>query len=1100
MASVNGSHVASVTGSHAASANGSHVASVNGSHSTSLHAFGPVTDDAAANLLVDAHAYQAVTDDVAADLRENMHACEAVTDDASLSLPMHASTSSHDDEMEWAFATIREKGWVGKTALALRPAQAQPPRRQQGSDDTPSDPRNLLVKIRSLLLCMQHIRRMKAARVLELRRRFLCGWNGRSTPFTRRHKEARRPTASFMQQRRRLLAIASDSSSTQFKRHHAARVIQRGFRQHVDWQLHMLGDSLCAAAESHLPDHGEEVGDALDGYDNSDTDSDCDPPPLMATMSDYSDSGDEDYDSTNLNCPDRVPGCMCGVRCNDVLSDDLTDVDAAEDSGPSFEWSSDYDSERELRAFFNANDDPMVQEGLTGVVLMLSAGDKRAADPDLEHRDQEAQRVLVNAWVALEGAGNVAEANSELAPPTPPHGSGRTQAPSLPPLDLPPAQSLPQLSSGFPSTLSSPSLSLGSPPSPLLNSGLPPASPSPLLGLGLPMGPTLLEGSRREQAVISLRFAILSGGYVRLRFHLAPEPSAHAQVQPEQASTSLNMGLPVLPGSVYGSSLDEGTPASLDNGPPALPGGVHNSSLGSVRGSSLDAGTPALLGDGSPALLGSLRMGSPVSLIMVSPNAHGDERGSLLGVGSSPSLNEGTPALLGSMHGSSPDVSSPAMLGSVHMSSPTSFDLSLPVLLGSGMHGSSPNVGSPVLLNKGSHALLGSVHGSSLGVGSPALLDNECMGSPVSHILVSLSVHNKQGGTLGEGSSPLPNEGSPALLRSVRGSLPDVYLPAMLGGVHMSAPASLEVDSLTLLSSGSMSSPASANVGSPAVTLGSMHGSLLDVGSPAALAEGLPVQIGGVHISLLDVNSHTSLGVGSPVLLCARLALCASHTTIQFLDVAIVAGGVTLARADEYALLRCVRLARCALSISIQRRATAVAKGGASSIEQQQQQHVTTVMAHANANSDGIIAATNDVTATNAIANAVTDTMHAHSEAHADVPTGDDPDDMPTGDDPDDNMAGSDNNDTDFRIGDRIEVYWTKERTWFAGTNTNNTDTHHNRNAGRKLAAPKLQVQYDDNKLLTHSLRNTQVRHITQAVVDANADVRANATIAADAC
>jgi len=117
--------------------------------------------------------------------------------------------------------------------------------------------------------------------------------------------------------------------------------------------------------------------------------------------------------------------------------------------------------------------------------------------------------------------------------------------------------------------------------------------------------------------------------------------------------------------------------------------------------------------------------------------------------------------------------------------------------------------------------------------------------------------------------------------------------------------------------------------------------------------------------------------------------------------------------------------------------------------------------------------------------------MHAHSEAHADVPTGDDPDD---------NMAGSDNNDTDFRIGDRIEVYWTKERTWFAGTNTNNTDTHHNRNAGRKLAAPKLQVQYDDNKLLTHSLRNTQVRHITQAVVDANADVRANATIAADAC
>lgn len=65
----------------------------------------------------------------------------------------------------------------------------------------------------------------------------------------------------------------------------AALVIQRAHRARADRLLHKLGDELTAGQSD-------------------------------------SDSGDEDYDPRNLNCPDRVPGCMCGVQYCDIFSDD----------------------------------------------------------------------------------------------------------------------------------------------------------------------------------------------------------------------------------------------------------------------------------------------------------------------------------------------------------------------------------------------------------------------------------------------------------------------------------------------------------------------------------------------------------------------------------------------------------------------------------------------------------------------------------------------------------------------------------------------------------------------------------------------------------
>ena len=100
---------------------------------------------------------------------------------------------------------------------------------------------------------------------------------------------------------------------------------------------------------------------------------------------------------------------------------------------------------------------------------------------------------------------------------------------------------------------------------------------------------------------------------------------------------------------------------------------------------------------------------------------------------------------------------------------------------------------------------------------------------------------------------------------------------------------------------------------------------------------------------------------------------------------------------------------------------------------------------------------------------AVTDAMHATAPVTDNVVSAD----VPTGGDTD----GSDPNETGFRIGDSIEVYWTEERKWYSGTIADNTSTHRYVSGGRKLAAPKLEINYDDGETRTHSLHNTTVRH-----------------------
>ena len=93
------------------------------------------------------------------------------------------------------------------------------------------------------------------------------------------------------------------------------------------------------------------------------------------------------------------------------------------------------------------------------------------------------------------------------------------------------------------------------------------------------------------------------------------------------------------------------------------------------------------------------------------------------------------------------------------------------------------------------------------------------------------------------------------------------------------------------------------------------------------------------------------------------------------------------------------------------------------------------------------------------------------SEPVVDMPA---PEPKPTGG----AVDGSDLNDTGYRLGDRIEVYWIKEKKWFGGSVADNTKVHSYKNGNRKLHAPQLQIKYDDGETLSHSLHNTEVRHI----------------------
>ena len=59
--------------------------------------------------------------------------------------------------------------------------------------------------------------------------------------------------------------------------------------------------------------------------------------------------------------------------------------------------------------------------------------------------------------------------------------------------------------------------------------------------------------------------------------------------------------------------------------------------------------------------------------------------------------------------------------------------------------------------------------------------------------------------------------------------------------------------------------------------------------------------------------------------------------------------------------------------------------------------------------------------------------------------------------------------------GDRVEVYWTKEKCWYAGIVT---DTHEAtvRIKSKSVKSPHVVVYYDDGTTLTHSMHNNEVR------------------------
>ena len=68
---------------------------------------------------------------------------------------------------------------------------------------------------------------------------------------------------------------------------------------------------------------------------------------------------------------------------------------------------------------------------------------------------------------------------------------------------------------------------------------------------------------------------------------------------------------------------------------------------------------------------------------------------------------------------------------------------------------------------------------------------------------------------------------------------------------------------------------------------------------------------------------------------------------------------------------------------------------------------------------------------------------------------------------PDTNTPGVSN----YKRGDRVEVYWEGEKDWFPGRVVN-IGTSRVRVADKQVTVPDIQVKYDDGKLCTHSLHN----------------------------
>ena len=57
----------------------------------------------------------------------------------------------------------------------------------------------------------------------------------------------------------------------------------------------------------------------------------------------------------------------------------------------------------------------------------------------------------------------------------------------------------------------------------------------------------------------------------------------------------------------------------------------------------------------------------------------------------------------------------------------------------------------------------------------------------------------------------------------------------------------------------------------------------------------------------------------------------------------------------------------------------------------------------------------------------------------------------------------------------RVEVYWEKEKSWYAGIIVGTGKTAVNIK-GRRVTAPDVSIRYDDGELLTHTLHNNLIR------------------------
>ena len=175
---------------------------------------------------------------------------------------------------------------------------------------------------------------------------------------------------------------------------------------------------------------------------------------------------------------------------------------------------------------------------------------------------------------------------------------------------------------------------------------------------------------------------------------------------------------------------------------------------------------------------------------------------------------------------------------------------------------------------------------------------------------------------------------------------------------------------------------------------------------------------------------------------------------------------------EVYTPLHCERLARCILSVPIRSQQADVEGGDKVTASEAA---TTPAALHPSVHATSVTPThAKSVTFASVPKPYTADTCDDATD-DLDSPADENVNDTPTGGAND----GSDVNDTGYRLGDRIQVYWTKEKKWFSGSIVDNTQVHLYKNGNRKLRAPQLQVSYDDGATLSHSLHNTEVRHAT---------------------